>query len=126
MPNRYHPLQPGDRTQGQSGLFENSPAADRRPASQSGFANPPGENAAPEFGEAETPLYKIGYLTPIAKHSAPFECVHTDGDTSGTGTKMYMIDRDEFGDCWDPTAPARVREVGSEWQVDSDGDGSKN
>jgi hypothetical protein len=126
MPNRYHPLQPGDRTQGQSGLFENSPAADRRPTSQSGLAEPPGENAAPEYGSAEFPLYKIGYLDVIAKHSAPFDVVRTEGDTSGTGTQEYQIEIREFGDCWDPTAPERVREVGSAWSFDSDNDGTLN
>lgn len=125
MSHKY-PLQPGDRTQGQSGLTETSTAADRRPTSQDGFANQPGENAAPSFGRSEDPIYKIGYLDRTPKHAPPYEVINMAGDTSGTGTQEFEIDICEYGDAYDPTAPIRTREVGSDWRVDSDGDGTLN
>lgn len=118
-----YPLQPGDRTQGQSGLYESSPAADRRP-DKSGLANQPGEYAAPEYGAAETPLYKIGYLD-RAKHAPPYEVVNMAGDTSGTGTQEYEIDMCAYGDSLDPTAPMRIR-AADDWTLDSDNDGHRN
>jgi len=48
------------------------------------------------------------------------------GDTSGTGTEVHEIDFCEYGDSYDPTAPIRTRDVGSEWMVDTDNDGSRN
>lgn len=118
------PLQPGDSTQGQSGLYENSTAADRRP-SQTGSGSAPGENAAPSYGESETPLYRIGYLNPTAKHAPPYEAIYMEGDSSGAGTTIHEIDICSYGDAYDPTAPTRVRFVDN-YSLDSDGDGHLN
>lgn len=123
------PLQPGDRTQGQSGLLsENSTDADRRATSQDGLANPPGENAAPGHRDADNraPLWKVGQVHPNPFLTAPYPVVNMQGDTSGTGTEIHEIDIYEYGDGYDPTAPVRSRDVSSEWLVDSDHDGSKN
>jgi hypothetical protein len=119
------PLQPGDRTQGQSGMTESSTVADRRATEQSGLANPPGENAAPSFGEADSsPLWKVGQVHPNSFLTAPYPVIHTEGDTSGTGTEEYEINIYEYGDAYDPTSTVRSRTA--PWDVDTDFDGSKN
>ena len=120
------PLQPGDQVQTSSSWSDSSTAADRRPTSNDGLDNQPGENAAPPHPgpNLDAPLWKVGQVHPNSFLSAPFPVIHTQGDTSGTGTQEYEINIYEYGDCYDPTSTVRSRTA--PWDVDTDFDSSKN
>jgi hypothetical protein len=124
MANRF-PLQAGDVAPDFSGR-DDSPAGDRRNQSVESVQSEEGTNRAPQHTEPVSPLWKCGQVAPISKHSAPFDPVHNEGDTSGDGTTIHSIDIYSYGDCYDPKSPTRVREVGSEWSVDTDFDGPVN
>lgn len=113
-----YPLQPGDRSSDLSSR-DSSLAGDRRPDSVGG------NNAAPSLTSPETPLWRAGQLAPV-RHTPPFAPIEMQGDTSGEGTEVRELDIYKYGDDYDPTAPMRVREVGSNWSVDTDFDGEKN
>ena len=123
--SNYYPLQPGDRSTTQS-RTDSSSAADRRKQEVESVESKAGTNSAPGHDEPMYPLYKVGYLTPSEFLVAPFTPVLCEGDTSGEGTKCYEVDVDSYGDCYDSTAPARVRDVSGIWHMDTDHDGKVN
>lgn len=124
MANKF-PLQAGDRTPDLSDSFINGPEADRREQDAPPVSAPMEQNAARSLEAPVTPLWRDGQLAPV-RHMAPFDgvCVHTEGDTSGDGTTTHDVDIYSYGDCYDPTAPTRVRT--KDWVVDTDFDGSPN
>jgi hypothetical protein len=124
MSHKY-PLQIGDVAPDFSGR-DSSSAADRREQSVATVQSEEGTNRAPEPGSPVAPLWKVGQVHPISAHSAPYDPVYMEGDTSGDGTTIHAIDIYSYGDCHDPHAPTRVRETGSEWKVDTDFDGAVN
>ena len=122
MANKF-PLQAGDV----------APDFSERDASMTGDKREPvvapvssfnGVNASGDG--THSPIWKAGQVAPISKHSPPYAAIHTEGDTSGDGTVLYPVDVYSYGDCYDPHAPTRVREVASEWKVDTDFDSSLN
>lgn len=121
----YFPLQAGDRA-GDYSESQSSTAADRRPTKQNNVQPEHGENRAPGFNSPEYPLFQVGNLAPSPFLSAPFPVVSTEGDTSGTGTTVHELDVLSYGDCYDPSAPTRVRDVANMWSVDTDSDGTNN
>lgn len=124
MANKY-PLQAGDIAPDFSER-ETSPAADRRDQHAAPVSSYEGDQDAPSLTSSVAPLWKCGQVAPTSKNTPPFEPVHMEGDTSGDGTTIHSIDIYSYGDCYDPKSPTRVREVGSEWSVDTDFDGPVN
>jgi len=124
MANKY-PLQAGDRAPDFSGR-DASTAGDRRTQASPPVESFEGNQAAPSKHQPDAgPLWRPGQIAPEARNSAPFPCIHTEGDTSGTGTKVYEIDICSYGDTYDPTAPTRIRTVDN-YELDSDYDGHLN
>lgn len=62
-------------------------------------------------------------MTAITPRVVPYSVEHTEAEGS---TETHDINIRKFGDCYDPTAPMRVRDVTAEWQMDTDSDGEKN
>lgn len=87
-----------------------------------------GENVAgDQAGPASGRLWKVGQATP--NFGAPFSTVFMDGDNTGYPAEVHEIDITSYGDCYDPTAPMRVRTVApaeNHWDLDSDHDGHRN
>ena len=123
MANKF-PLQAGDRTPDFSGR-DTSTAADRRSQEIADIHKFEGGNPAPSRTEPVGPLWKTGQVAPNGFLTAPFTPIHTEGDTSGEGTKCYEIDIYSYGDSIDPTAPTRSRTVDN-YTLDSDFDGHLN
>jgi hypothetical protein len=117
MANRF-PLQPADASSDLSD-YSFSPEADRR-SQQSTGANPAGDMDRPEGR-----LWKVGQAVPNDFLMAPFPVVHMDGDNNGSPAEVHEIDILKYGDCYDPTAPIRVRTVDN-YKLDSDNDGHLN
>lgn len=118
------PLQPGDRSS-EMGRTDSLLTGDRRSQDTAPVQSYEGNQASPQLDSPVSPLWKCGQVAPD-KHTAPFDPIHMEGDTSGDGTTIHSIDVYSYGDCYDPKAPTRVREVGSEWSVDTDFDAKKN
>lgn len=117
MANRF-PLQSGDASTDLSD-YSFSPEADRR-SQQSTSMNP-----AADLDHPEGRLWKVGQAVPNSFLSAPFAVIRMDGDANGSPTEAYELDMHKYGDCYDPTAPIRVRTVDN-YHLDSDGDGHLN
>jgi hypothetical protein len=128
MANRY-PLQSGDVTPDLSD-YNFSNEADRRAdqtvhAPRSNPHNYHGEYPANDQGRPEGGrLWKVGQATPTQQ--APWPVILMDGDNNGNPAEIHEVDVNAYGDCYDPTAPMRTRDVSSEWTLDSDHDGQKN
>lgn len=128
-----HPLQAGDRSS-DLGDYNFSNEADRRPQQttparsvQSNYhgAYPAADQSRAEGGR----LWKVGQATPNEFLSAPYPVIHMDGDATGYPAEVRELDMDTYGDCYDPTAPLRVRTVSpseNHWNLDSDNDGHRN
>jgi hypothetical protein len=85
-----------------------------------------GEYPAADQSRAEGGrLWKVGQATPNEFLSAPFPVIQMDGDATGYPAEVHEIDLDSYGDCYDPTAPMRVRTV-TNYHLDSDHDGQLN
>jgi len=124
MSNRF-PLQDADRSFDPS-VTRSSNAADRREDAQNAYTDEqPGANAAASSGSSMDLSWQPGSLAPV-KHQPPYAPIYMEGDTSGDGTVVHEVDICSYGDDYDPTAPMRVREVGSKWKFDSDHDGEVN
>jgi hypothetical protein len=131
MANRY-PLQPGDVAPDLSD-YNFSNEADRRAdqvvhAVRSNPHNYHGDYPAADQGQPESGrLWKVGQATPT--QAAPWPVVLMDGDNNGNPAEVHELSIREYGDCYDPTSPMKVRTVApseSHWDVDSDGDGYRN
>jgi len=133
MANRY-PLQPGDVTPDLSD-YNFSNEADRRADQTVTVARsnphnyhgeyPAADQARPEAGR----LFRPGGLMPNEFLSAPFPTILMDGDNNGSPAEIHEIDVDSYGDCYDTTAPMRVRTVSpaeNSWRLDTDHDGQRN
>lgn len=86
---------------------------------------PAADQARPEAGR----LWRPGQAQPNAFLSAPFPTILMDGDNTGYPAEIHEIDINAYGDCYDPTAPMRVRTVApaeNHWDLDSDHDGHRN
>jgi len=121
-----HPLQRGDRSQDLSD-YNFSNEADRRsqetytPQSNPMYYHgefPAADQARPEGGR----LWKVGQAVP--NFQAPWNVIAMDGDNNGMPAEVHELNMDMYGDCYDPTAPARVRTA--DWHVDTDHDGNPN
>jgi hypothetical protein len=130
MANRY-PLQPGDVAPDLSDYNFSNEADRREPKTmkpQSGpmyyhGEYPAADQARPEGGR----LFKVGQATPTLQ--APWPVIAMDGDNNGQPAEIHELNIREYGDGYDPTAPARVRIVApneSHWDFDSDNDGFRN
>lgn len=133
-----HPLQPGDVSP-DFATHDTSEAGDRReqvfrregprplmpypthPCPSAQVENV--ENAAPSHKEAQDFYWAPGQQPTDSYHRAPFEEVHFD---SGAEDEVVDINIRMYGDPLDPTSPMRVRDVSSQWKVDTDEDGHKN
>lgn len=131
MSSRATALQRGDVAPDLSD-YNFSNEADRRPGVvTSAKSNPQGvhgEHAANDQGHAEGRLWKVGQAVPNDFLSNP-GVIFMDGDNNGSPAEVREIDLDAYGDCYDPTAPLRVRTVApseSHWDLDSDHDGHRN
>lgn len=127
---RPYALQPGDAAPDLSD-YNFSTEADRRPQETSPARSnpmhyhgeyPASDQSRPEGGR----LYKVGQAAPNSFLSAPFPVIEMDGDNNGSPAEVREIDIYAYGDAYDPTAPIRTRDVGSEWKMDTDFDGVKN
>lgn len=96
---------------------DSSTSADRRSQDSSG------SQAAPQKDSPTAPVFRTGMLEPNSFLRAPFDTTTVD---EGANDNVVQLDRNTYGDCFDPTAPTRVRDVGSAWQMDTDHDGNKN
>lgn len=67
---------------------------------------------------SEGTKWRDGQLPPVG--TAPAPEYYEVADTS------HELDMNKYGDCYDPTAPMRVRDVSREWSMDTDNDGDKN
>lgn len=112
-----HPLQAGDVAPDLSD-YNFSNEADRRDQNYHGY-RPAADQARAESGR----LWKVGQAMPNL--SAPFNVIRMDGDNNGQPTEVREIDMDAYGDCYDPTAPLKVRTVPN-YHLDSDHDGFLN
>lgn len=86
---------------------------------------PAADQSRPEAGR----LFRPGSALPNEFLSAPFPVIMQDGDNTGYPAEVREIDIDAYGDCYDTTAPMRVRTVApaeSHWDLDSDHDGHRN
>lgn len=132
MANRF-PLQPGDVAPDLSD-YNFSTEADRRdPVATVVRSNPQnyhGDFPAADQSRAEGGrLWKVGQATPNEFLSAPFNVIQMDGDNSGMPAEVHEIDILKYGDCYDTTAPLRVRTVApadNNWSLDTDADGHIN
>lgn len=128
MANRF-PLQSGDVAPDLSD-YNFSNEADRR-ADQSATvvrSNPHdthGEHMSGNQSQAEGRLWKVGQAMPNDFLSAPFPTIRMDGDNNGMPADVREIDILAYGDCYDPTAPMRIRTVPN-YSLDSDNDGKLN
>lgn len=126
-----HPLQSGDVTPDLSD-YNFSNEADRRSqdvaSAKSIGSNYHGEYPAADQSQAEGGrLWKVGQAVPNLQ--APWDVIHMDGDNTGYPAEVHELDMNAYGDCYDPTAPMRVRTVApaeNHWGLDSDNDGHRN
>lgn len=128
-----HPLQRGDVAPDLSD-YSFSNEADRREQRATVVRSnphnyhgdfPAADQSRPEGGR----LWKVGQATPNEFLSAPFPVIQMDGDNNGSPAQVHEIHIESYGDCYDPTAPLRVRTVSpaeNHWNFDSDGDGHRN
>ena len=125
-----HPLQRGDVAPDLSD-YNFSNEADRR-ADQVVYTPKPNphnyhgqwpaaDQARPEAGR----LFRPGSAQPNDFLSAPFPTVLMDGDNNGQPAEIHEVDILAYGDCYDPTAPMRIRQVDN-YNLDSDNDGHRN
>jgi hypothetical protein len=80
---------------------------------------PANDQSRPEGGR----LWKVGQAQP--NFAAPWPTILMDGDNTGYPAEVHELDIDSYGDCYDPTAPMRVRTV-TNYHLDSDHDGNLN
>jgi hypothetical protein len=127
---RPYALQPGDVAPDLSDYNFSNEADRRQPEVTVARSNPmhyhgeypAADQARPEGGR----LWKVGQAQPNEFLSAPFPVIEMDGDNNGTPAEVHEVDIYTYGDAYDPTAPARVRDVSSEWHMDTDFDGKRN
>ena len=126
-----HPLQPGDRAPDLSD-YNFSNEADRRTQETYKVKSNPmyyhGQFPASDQAQAELGRkFQVGSLQP--NFQAPWNVIAMDGDNNGSPAEVHEINIREYGDSYDPTAPAKVRIVApneSHWDFDSDNDGFRN
>jgi hypothetical protein len=128
---RPYALQPGDVAPDLSD-YNFSNEADRRPQEtvvENSSAPmhyhgqyPAADQSRPEGGR----LWKVGQAQPNEFLSAPYPVIAMNGNGTDTADEVHEVDIYKYGDSYDPTSPMRVRDVGSEWQLDSDFDGRRN
>lgn len=124
-----HPLQPGDITPDLSDYNFSNEADRREQVAHVGMANPQRKHgpfmADDQSQAAAGRLWKVGQAAPEDFLSAPFQVIMMDGDNNGNPAVVTEIDLDKYGDCYDPTAPMRIRTVDN-YSLDSDHDGHLN
>jgi hypothetical protein len=126
-----HPLQRGDMSTDLSDYNFSNEADRRQPNTYTVKSNPMhyhGEYPAADQAQAELGRkFKVGQAQPNLQ--APWSVITMDGDNNGMPAEVHEISIREYGDAYDPTAPAKVRLVApneSHWDVDTDGDGFRN
>lgn len=123
-----HALQRGDVSPDFSDYNFSNEADRRQPETYHSPSNPMnyhGQYPAADQAQAEAGRrFKVGQATPTMQ--APWSVIEMDGDNNGQPAEVHEIEILKYGDCYDPTSPMRVREVGSEWKMDTDNDGQRN
>ena len=123
-----HALQRGDVSSDLSDYNFSNEADRREPQTYVVRSNPMnyhGQYPAADQAQAEGGRkFQVGSLTPTMQ--APWSVIEMDGDNNGMPAEVHEININSYGDSYDPTSPMRVRDVGSEWRMDSDEDGVRN
>lgn len=66
-------------------------------------------------------MWRAGQLAPSGSAPSP-----TVSDDTSEADVVRELDTQKYGDCYDSTAPMRVRDVSRQWTMDTDNDGDKN